>query len=238
MEGAFNWIPPVSFSWLLPSVRSSLLPRAPYAFRPPGNLPPTVPPTAPTAAAAPAAPPPSSAPFSAAFTDEAMLPPPPPFSTSTASSFSKAAFHARMLDLSAGLGGLSVAAAPGPAGGDVVARAQEALAALEAAQRPRFDSAEEARRVMRLLTGEEEARVRGALATADPTTRFSFIDGNHFTALEAAELKPRVWLTDGTINVFLMALRALGEAALAAGPAADHRRVYTCNTFFWAKLQG
>ncbi len=101
-----------------------------------------------------------------------------------------------------------------------------------------FDPAEEARRVMRPLTREEAARVRGALATADPTTQFSSIDGNYFTAREAAELKPGVWLKDETINVFLMALRALGEAALAAGPAADHRRVYTCNTYFWSKLQG
>jgi hypothetical protein len=170
---------------------------------------------------------------------------PTPFSASTSASYSAQAFHARMQALSASVGGLKVAAVGdggggGGGGGDggVLARAGEALAALEAASVPAFDPEAEALRVMRPLTGEEAARVRELLSGSDADAQLSLIEGNRFTAREAWELKPRVWLTDGTINVFLLALRALAEAALERGAAAAHRHVWVHNTFFWAKLQG
>ena len=120
----------------------------------------------------------------------------------------------------------------------MLARTGEAQAALEAARVPAFDPKAEALRVMRPLTGAEDARVRELLSGADADAQLSVIEGNRFTVKEARELMPRVWLTDGTINVFLLALRALAEAALKRGAAAAHRHVWVHNTFFWAKLQG
>lgn len=245
----FKWLPPVTFSGLITTVRSSLPAlRAPFTFRGPADFaapPPhavlhrpaaadysTAPVRGPTYAAHAAA-------ATTAATATAMaVEDPPPFSVSTQASFSAQAFHARMLDLSSGLGGLSVHHRAGSGGAGVVARAEAALEALAAARVPPFDPDAEAEQIMRPLTGEEAARVKAILAAADPNTELSFIEGNHFTVKEARELRPRIWLTDGTINVFLLALRLLAEAALAKGDSAKHRHTWPHNTFFWAKLQG
>jgi hypothetical protein len=158
-----------------------------------------------------------------------------PFAATTASRYSSQAFASRILDLSAGLTSLSVG---GAHGGGVLSRAEDALRALEVACAPVFDPEEEARLVMRSFTGEEDERVGAIFSAADASEELSYIEGNHFTVAEARELRPRIWLTDGTINVFLLSLRALGEASLAKGAAAAHRRCWVHNTFFWAKLQG
>ena len=89
-----------------------------------------------------------------------------------------------------------------------------------------------------VLSDDERKYLHAALAAARADTSFSKIGTLYFTEVAAKTLRPTVWLTDDTINVFISVLNELAKSALTHGDASKHLHNWIHNTFFWARLQG